>query len=139
LGVILFQLLTGELPFRGEKRMLLVQIVNDEPPSPRKLDGRIPRNLDTICLKCLRKEPHRRYETAAELAEDLGRAINNEPIKARPVSRLEKTWLWCKRRPAGTALIVTLLVLLFSAIVAPQYVANVRRVAKLESQLRDTT
>ncbi len=73
LGVILFELLTGELPFRGETRMLMVQILNDDPPSPRKLNGRIPRDLETICLKCLEKDPARRYQTAGELADDLRR------------------------------------------------------------------
>ncbi|MDX1487382.1 MAG: DUF72 domain-containing protein, partial [Acidiferrobacterales bacterium] len=65
LGVILFQLLTGELPFRGNVRMLLHQVINDEPPSPRSLNPRIPRDLETICLRCLEKEPGRRYATAA--------------------------------------------------------------------------
>ena len=99
LGVILYELLTGELPFRGDKSMLIMQIINDEPASPRKL-APIPRNLETICLKCLRKDADRRYESAKELADDLRRATNNEPIKARPVGSIEKAWLWCRRRPA---------------------------------------
>ena len=68
LGVILFELLTSELPFRGDKRMLLVQIQRDEPPSPRKFNSHIPRDLETICLKCLEKDPGKRYPTAAEFA-----------------------------------------------------------------------
>ena len=94
LGVILFQLLTGELPFRGEMRMLLMQIVNDDPPVPRTLDSKIPRNLETICLKCLRKEPDHRYETAEDLAADLQRWMNDEPICARPTGTWERFWRW---------------------------------------------
>ncbi|MGH7138604.1 MAG: protein kinase domain-containing protein, partial [Pirellulales bacterium] len=70
LGTILFELLTGELPFRGNKRMLLMQIIHDEPPSPRKLDAAVPRDLETICLKCLEKLPDRRYATAREVADE---------------------------------------------------------------------
>ncbi len=104
LGAVLFLLLTGERPFRGDTRMLLHQVVNDDPPSPRKLNSNVPRDLETICLKCLRKESDRRYQTAAELADDLRRWLRKEPIKARPVSRVERTWLWCRRRRAVTAL-----------------------------------
>ncbi|MBC8875300.1 MAG: protein kinase [Planctomycetes bacterium] len=122
LGVIFYELLTGERPFRGERQMLLVQIANEDPPAPRKLDNKISRNLETICLKCLRKEPERRYQTAAELADDLRRAINNEPIKAKPVSRFEKTWLWCKRKPAKAGLFVAIALLVLAAIIVPEAV-----------------
>ena len=87
LGVILFELLTGEVPFRGNQRMMIVQILQDEPPSPRKLQTRIPRDLETICLKCLEKAPGKRYQTAAELAAELGRFLRGEPIVARPIGR----------------------------------------------------
>jgi formylglycine-generating enzyme required for sulfatase activity/tRNA A-37 threonylcarbamoyl transferase component Bud32 len=97
LGVILFELLTGELPFRGEKRMLIVQILSEDAPSPRKFNSRVPKDLETICLKCLEKEPRRRYATAGELAEELDRVVRGEPIKARPVSRIERGWRWCRR------------------------------------------
>ena len=79
LGVILFELLTGELPFRGSQRMMLMQIQNDEPPSLRKLQARVPRDLETVCLKCLEKEPRRRYASAAELAADLERFLEGRP------------------------------------------------------------
>ena len=72
LGVILFELLTGEVPFRGNQRMMIVQILQDEPPSPRKLQTRISRDLETICLKCLEKAPGKRYQTAAEMADGVG-------------------------------------------------------------------
>ncbi len=104
LGVVLFQLITGELPFRGSTRMLVVQILKDEPPSPRKLNAAIPRDLETICLKCLEKDPQRRYDTAGSLAADLRRFCRAEPIAARPVGRFERGWRWCKRKPLVSAL-----------------------------------
>ncbi|MGD9720752.1 MAG: protein kinase [Pirellulales bacterium] len=103
LGVILFELLTGELPFRGEARMLIVQILRDEPPSPRKLNARIPRDLETIVLACLAKEPSRRYQTAKEMADDIERYLAEMPIQARPVGRIERSWRWCKRHRAVAA------------------------------------
>jgi WD40 repeat protein len=106
LGVILFELLTGELPFRGNASTVVHQIIEDVAPSPRKLNATVPRDLETICLKCLEKDPTRRYATTAELAEDLGRFLRHEPIAARPIGRLERTWRWCRRRPAIAAMAV---------------------------------
>ena len=104
LGVILFELLTGELPFRGDKRMLLVQILKDEPPSPRKLNSNLPRDLETITLKCLQKDPHRRYAMAREVADDLRRWLEQRPIVARPISTIERVWRWCVRNPLSASL-----------------------------------
>ena len=104
LGVILFELLTGEVPFRGNQRMMIVQILQDEPPSPRKLQTRIPRDLETICLKCLEKAPGKRYQTAAEVAAELGRFLRGEPIVARPIGRAARFWRWCKRQPVVAGL-----------------------------------
>jgi WD40 repeat protein/tRNA A-37 threonylcarbamoyl transferase component Bud32 len=103
LGVILFELLTGERPFRGNTRMLIHQVLRDEAPSPRKFNATVPRDLETICQKCLEKEPTRRYRTAQELADELRRFLNNEPIHSRPVGRVERLWRWAKRRPATAA------------------------------------
>jgi serine/threonine protein kinase len=100
LGVVLFRLLTGELPFRGSARMLMVQIVQDDAPSLRKLSNHVPADLDTICLKCLEKEPERRYQTARELADELERFIEGKPILARPIGSVGRAWRWCNRRPA---------------------------------------
>jgi WD40 repeat protein/tRNA A-37 threonylcarbamoyl transferase component Bud32 len=103
LGVILYQLLTGELPFRGNKRMLLHQVLHEEPRPPRKLNDSISRDVETITLKCLHKEPGRRYGSAAALAKDLRRFLAGEPIWARPVGHAERLWRWCRRNPALAA------------------------------------
>lgn len=118
LGVMLFEMLTGELPFRGQKRMLIVQILKEEPPRLRRLNAQVPKDLETICLKCLQKEPRQRYAGADELAADLQRWINREPIHARPANPLERIVKWSRRRPAVAALIATSVLALFAAGVA---------------------
>ena len=104
LGVILFQLLTGELPFRGNARMLLHQVLTEEAPSPRNLNANVHRDLETICLKCLEKSPGRRYRTAHKVAEELQRYLRSEPIEARPIGSLQRAWRWCRRKPAIASL-----------------------------------
>ena len=103
LGVVLFQLMTGELPFRGNMRMLLKQVIEDEPPSPRRLNNRIPRDLETVCLKCLEKTPSKRYATSAELVADLEKFLSGEAVLARPVGALGRMWRWYRRHPDATA------------------------------------
>jgi len=113
LGTILFELLTGALPFRGNSRMLTMSIIHDEPPSPRKLDANMPRDLETVCLKCLEKSPDRRYATARDLADELHRFLRGEPIYARPVGHVERYWRWCRRNPivAGLCAAVAVVVM----------------------------
>jgi serine/threonine protein kinase/WD40 repeat protein len=106
LGVILFRLLTGDLPFRGNLQMLIKQIVEDEPPAPWKLDNRIPRDLNTICLKCLEKSPAKRYASAEAVAADLRRFLKFEPIVARPVGIVQRTAKWVRRHPAAACLLL---------------------------------
>jgi hypothetical protein len=105
-------MLTGELPFRGQTRMLLVQVVQDEPRPPRRINDRIPRDLETICLKAMAKEPARRYASAAELADDLRRFLRGEPIQARPVGPAERFARWCRRNPRTALLAGSVAVLL---------------------------
>ncbi len=105
LGVLMFELLTGELPFRGSVSDIIYQVVHAESPSPRQLRRSVPRDLETICLKCLEKRPDQRYQTAAELADDLRRWRVHEPIHARPVGVAGRAVRWTRRKPAVATLI----------------------------------
>ncbi|HKI31171.1 MAG TPA: protein kinase [Gemmataceae bacterium] len=123
LGVVLYELLIGELPFRGSKIMMLMQVINDEPKAPRRLDGHIPRDLETVCLKCLQKEPAKRYPTAADLSADLRRFLNDEPVLARRVGKGERLWRWCRRYPAVAGLLATVALLLIAGTTVSTYFA----------------
>jgi formylglycine-generating enzyme required for sulfatase activity/tRNA A-37 threonylcarbamoyl transferase component Bud32 len=119
LGALLYECLTGRPPFDGPQHAILVSVVNDEPVPPSRLAPKVPRDLETICLKCLQKEPIRRYASAEELADDLRRFQVGEPIRARPVGAGERAVKWAKRRPALAALLgVTLLALVSLAILS---------------------
>jgi serine/threonine protein kinase/formylglycine-generating enzyme required for sulfatase activity len=112
LGALLYECLTGRPPFEGPQHVVLASVLNDEPAPPSRLAPKAPRDLETICLKCLSKEPARRYASAEALAEDLRRFLAGEPVQARPVGRLERAAKWAKRRPALAALLgVTMLAL----------------------------
>jgi tetratricopeptide (TPR) repeat protein len=105
LGVILYQMLTGRTPFRGGSGVaLLMRVIEEEPKRPGALQPKIPRDLETICLKCLAKHPLRRYQTAESLADDLCAFLEGRPIGARPAGAAERAWKWAQRRPAVAAL-----------------------------------
>lgn len=107
LGAVLYALLVGRPPFQADNPIdTVLQVLHREAVAPRQLNARIPRDLETICLKCLRKSPRRRYADAAALADDLQRFLNHRPIRARPVGVVERTAKWMRRRPALAALIV---------------------------------
>jgi eukaryotic-like serine/threonine-protein kinase len=133
--VIHFQLLTGELPFRGNARMLIKQVIHDDPPSPRKLNANISKDLETITLKCLEKDPNRRFPTAQEFAQELKRFLSGEPIHSRPISRAARAWRWCQRRPvtAGLSAAVAALVS-FVAVTGPVVAVRQVRLAEAAQQ-----
>jgi len=118
LGLTLYELLTLRPAFdESERDRLLQQVMNEEPPRPRKLNPAVPRDLDTIVCKAIARDPAHRYQSAAELAEDLKRFRDDKPIRARPVSEVEKLWRWCRRNPALATLTTCLLVSLLAGIV----------------------
>jgi WD40 repeat protein len=105
LGATLYALMTGRPPFQAATAMdTVIQVIRDEPVPPRRLNASIPLDLETISLKCMEKEPAKRYASVAALGEDLRRCLAGEPILARPASRYEKAWKWARRRPTIAAL-----------------------------------
>jgi formylglycine-generating enzyme required for sulfatase activity len=113
LGVLLYECLTGQPPFEGAQHVVLVKVLSDEPEPPSRR-ARVSADLETICLKCLSKEPARRYASAEELADDLRRFQAGEPIRARPVGTVEQAVKWARRRPALAALLGVVLLALVS-------------------------
>jgi serine/threonine-protein kinase len=112
LGAILYELLTGRPPFHGETAAATIhQVTTQEPVPPSRLNPAVPRDLDTVSLKCLHKDPGRRYASAAALADDLRRFGEGRPIQARPLSWGARFWRWCRRNPTAAALLATALVM----------------------------
>jgi serine/threonine protein kinase len=130
LGVILYELTTGERPFRGPAKMLMQQVVNDEPTAPRKLVGSIERDMETIILKCLQKDPASRYDTADDLAADLNAWLSHEPIKARPVGVFGRIRRWRKRNKVVANLTLAFFVMLIMMLlVVTSFAIQARREA----------
>jgi tetratricopeptide (TPR) repeat protein len=111
LGAILYECLTGRPPFRAAAVMdTVLQVLHDDPVPPSRLQPKLPRDLETVCLKCLAKKPEHRYPTAAELADDLDRFLAGEPVRARPTSAVVKGWKWARRHPARAVVLFILAV-----------------------------
>jgi tetratricopeptide (TPR) repeat protein/tRNA A-37 threonylcarbamoyl transferase component Bud32 len=117
LGVVLFEMLTGERPFQGNLQMIIHQLATQDPRNPRSLNNFIPFDLETICLRAIEKEPGRRYQTAHDLADDLRRWLRSEPIRARRTTLLGRGLRWWRRNKALAASLAVLLVLLISVAV----------------------
>jgi serine/threonine protein kinase len=134
-GVILYELLTRERPFQGNRRMLMLQVLEDEPRHPRTLNEKIPRDLATICLKAMAKSPAFRYGSAGEMAADLRRFLSGEPIRARPLTTWERLSGWTRRRPAAAALVAvsSTAAILLAALFAVSYV----RISREQRQTAD--
>jgi serine/threonine-protein kinase len=116
LGAVLYEMLTGQPPFEGESACETIhKVVTEEATPPSRLNPKIPRDLDTICLKCLQKAPPRRYASAQDLADDLHRFLDGKPVRARPVGMAERAAKWARRRPAAAMLAAAILVMLGAA------------------------
>jgi serine/threonine protein kinase/WD40 repeat protein len=140
LGATLYHALTGRPPFIGHDiAAVLHQVLKDEPLPPRRLNPSVAADLETICLKCLEKEPGHRYATAKEMADELDRFLNDEPIHARPLTRLERGWRWCRRNPIVASLSsASLLLLLIVAIGGPVAAIRINR-EREQAELRAYT
>jgi tRNA A-37 threonylcarbamoyl transferase component Bud32 len=131
-GVVLFRMLTGELPYRGNAQMQIHQRLTQDAPDPCSLNRYIPRDLATICLKCLERDPNGRYSTSKQVAEELSRFLRSEPIRARPISKTERIIRWGRRHPA-TATAALLLAIL--AIVGPTTAVVIERLRQRQVEL----
>jgi WD40 repeat protein len=136
LGAILYEAVTGRPPFKAATASdTMRQVISLEPVPPRLLQPQVSRDLETICLKCLRKEPHRRYASALELAEDLRRFLGGRPVLARPVGFPVRGWRWCRRNPLAAGLLAAVVVALLAGTGFSSYFA-IQAHAKAEETRR---
>ena len=141
LGATLYELLTLRPPFEESNRVKLIeQVLHESPTPPRKLDRRIPRDLETIVLKALAKEPGQRYATAEQMAEDLRRFAADRPILARRISPAERAWRWCKRNPmlagaAGAVAAALVAVAVISVVYATEQARATKEISGLAADL----
>src|SRR4029077_10547698 len=135
LGAILYHLLTARPPFQAESfESVINQVLNTEPVSPRLLNSSVPPDLETICVKCLQKEPSRRYQSAQEVADELDRFLHDKPIQARPITRAERAWRWCRRNPVVAGLGVALVLAIITGFAGVTW--QLRRVSREKSIVR---
>jgi serine/threonine protein kinase/tetratricopeptide (TPR) repeat protein len=141
LGAVLYECLTGRPPSRAATEFdTLLVTLHHEPERPRALNSRLPRDLETVCLKCLEKEPRRRYPSAEALADDLERWLRGEPVHARRVGLVGRAWRWCRRWPSAAALVAALVLALVGGMTGIVYQLQQARAAnrQAEAALRET-
>jgi WD40 repeat protein/serine/threonine protein kinase len=141
LGAILYELLTGRAPFRGETALdTMLQVLSEDPVPPARLQPKLPRDLETICLRCLEKDPRRRYPTALDLADELLRFLNHEPIHARPLGPIARGLRWCRRNPvlAAVSLLAVLALLTVAGLSIGFGIREAQAARRLENEQKHT-